>query len=99
MRRGTTPTLKIYLMGIDPDELKNIYVTMKQRNIERTKTNKDIEIDGNVISVRLSQEDTLDFAAGVVSVQLRATTHSGLAVASAIKNIKADDILKDGVIV
>ena len=35
-------------MGISPDELKNIYVTLKQRNIERTKTNKDIEVDGNM---------------------------------------------------
>ena len=98
MRRGTTPTLKIYLMGIDPDKLKNIYVTMKQKSIERTKTNKDIEIDGNVISVHLSQEDTLDFSTGPISVQIRATTNSGLAVASEIKNVTVSEILKDGVI-
>lgn len=98
MRRGTTPTLKIHLMGIAPDELKNIYVTMKQRNIERTKTNNDIEIDGHVVSVSLSQEDTLDFSTGKIAVQIRATTHSGLAVASEIKNVTVSEILKEGVI-
>lgn len=98
MRRGTTPTLKIYIMGISLEELKNIYVTLKQRNIERTKTNKDIEVDGNVISVPLSQEDTLDFAVGEISVQIRATTHSGLALASGIKNVTVSEILKEGVI-
>ena len=51
-----------------------------------------------MISVPLSQEDTLDFSTGAIAVQIRATTHSGLAVASAIKNVNVSEILKEGVI-
>lgn len=98
MRRGTTPTLKICLNGIAPEKLKSIYVTMKQENTEITKENDQIVKEENVLSVSLSQEDTLSFKGGMVSVQVRALTVDGIAVASPIKNVVVSEILKDGVI-
>lgn len=99
MRRGTTPTLKIKVKGIAITQLKTVYITIRQGQKELTKTNNDIEIeDGNVISVFLSQEDTLKFFGGHVDIQLRAVTCNGVAVASDIKRIPIGRILKEGVI-
>lgn len=98
MRRGTTPTLKIKVNGISLSELKNIYITLKQYNKVLTKTNNDLQMDEDIISVLLSQEETLMFGSGQVSVQIRATTVTGLAVASNIQSAPMNDILQEGVI-
>ena len=98
MRRGTTPTLKIRIKGVDLSELENIYVTIKQSQKEITKTGYEITVDGDMLYVSLSQEDTLVFASSCAWVQMRATTKDGLAVASNIRMIKIEDVLKDGVI-
>lgn len=99
MRRGTTPTLKIKVKGIDVTQLKSAYITIRQGRKELTKTNDDIEIqDGNIISVLLSQEDTLKFLGGHIDIQLRAVTCNEVAVASDIKRVPIGRILKEGVI-
>lgn len=99
MRRGTTPTLKIKVNGIDIGQFANMYVTFSQGDIEVTKTNEDIDIEpDNILSIWLSQEDTLAFSRGHVDLQLRATTNSGVAVASGIKMLFMEPILKEGVI-
>lgn len=100
MQRGTTPTLEIKITGIDVSELESIYVTLKQYQKEVTKTTEDITIDeiNNTLYVPLSQEDTLTLARGYVYVQMRAVTKDGLAVASDVKMITMEEILKEGVI-
>lgn len=78
--------MKIKLNGIDITQLKSLYITFKQGSKEITKTTEDIEMeDGNILSVFLSQEDTLNFLGGFVDVQLRAITYSEVVVASNIK--------------
>lgn len=99
MRRGTTPTLKIRITGVDLDELENIYITVKQDRAEVTKTGDEITIENGILFVPLTQEDTLKFHQSCVWVQMRATTKDGLAVASNIRMVEMKDILKDGVIV
>lgn len=99
MRRGTTPTLKIKVKGIEVDRLKSIYITIRQGQKEVTKTVDDIGIEGeNLLSVPLAQEDTLIFMSGHVDIQLRAVTDNGVAVASNIKRMPMERILKEGVI-
>ena len=100
MRRGTTPTLSITVTGLSVSDLKTIYVTFKQGDIELTKTTEDVSIDDyyNTISVPLTQEDTLKFN-GNVSVQIRGLLADDVtAIASKIKTISMDKILLDGVI-
>ena len=100
MRRGTTPTLTITVTNLTVADLKTIYVTFKQGDVELTKTNDDITVDEyyNTISVPLTQEDTLKFS-GTVSVQIRGLLEDGVtAIASKIKTISIDKILLDGVI-
>ena len=84
---------------MDVSLFKNIYITIKQGSKELTKTSGDIEIkDGNILSVFLDQEDTLKFLGGYIDIQLRAVTDNGLAVASNIKRMSMERVLKDGVI-
>ena len=101
MRRGTTPTLTITVIGLVVTDLSTIKVTFKQGNIELTKTTDEVTVDGenNTISVPLSQEDTLMFGSGNVSVQIRGLLADGVtAIASKIKSISMEKILLDGVI-
>lgn len=97
MRRGTTPTLKIKIKGIDISRLTSMYITIKQGDREITKENEDISIEEDgILSVRLSQEDTLTFTKGHVDIQLRAMTDNGVAIASGIQMAFMEQILKEG---
>ena len=101
MRRGTTPTLTITVTGLVVTDLKTIKVTFKQGNVELTKTTEQVTVDAenNAISVPLTQEDTLMFGSGSVSVQIRGLLADDVtAIASAIKSFSMDKILMDGVI-
>lgn len=100
MTKGTTPTIKIKLNGIETSRLKSIYITLKQGNKEVTKTNADgvITESKSMLSVPLTQEDTLTFEQGYVYIQLRAMTDNDVAIASKERIIIMNDILKGGVI-
>lgn len=101
MRRGTTPTLEIKVTGIEVTELESIYITLSQYKKQVTKSTEDITVDeiSNTLYVPLYQEDTLSLARGYVYVQMRAMTKDGLAVASGIKMVPVEEILKGDVIV
>lgn len=100
MIRGTTPTLKLKLNGIETSRLASVYVTIKQGEKEVTKTNDDgITAESkSVLSAPLTQEDTLTFDQGYVYIQLRAMTTDDLSIASKTRLVLMDDILKEGVI-
>lgn len=102
MRRGTTPTLTIVVEGLVVTDLKTIKVTFKQNTIELTKSTEEVNVDAenNAISIPLTQEDTLKFGNGAVSVQIRGLLADGkTAIASKIKKISMEEILLDGVII
>lgn len=101
MRRGTTPTLEIKVTGIEVMELESIYVTLSQYKKQVTKSTEDITVDeiSNTLYVPLSQEDTLKMTRGYIYIQMRAVTKDGLAVASGIKMVPVEEILKGDVIV
>ena len=100
MRRGTTPTININVKGCDLALFDTIYVTFKQGTKTLDKTGDDLSVEGNSVAVSLSQEDTLTFDSTkkVVEVQLRAVDENGMAIASNIRQIPIDAILKEGVI-
>lgn len=101
MRRGTTPTLEIKVTGIEVKKLESIYITLSQYKKQVTKSTEDITVDeiSNTLYVPLSQEDTLTLTRGYVYIQMRAVTKDGLAVASGIKMVPVEEILKGDVIV
>lgn len=99
MRRGTTPTVKIKLGGIDFDLVKDFYVTITQgSSISLTKTGEDLEIDEDesIVSVTLTEQETLSFNAKVtLNIQVRVKTHDDVCLATGIKQINVTDILWD----
>lgn len=97
MRRGTTPTIKI-TTNTDLRDADEVWLTIKNGTGELTIAKKDLTIDEAAITARLTQQQTLAFASGRLSIQLRALFGSD-AIASPIVYANIDDILKDGEIV
>ena len=95
MRQGTTPTIQITINDIDLNEMQNIYVVFEQNGYI---LKKESDIEGNVISVLLSQEETLNFKEGTCNIQLRMITKGGVAIASPIKTTKVYRVLNKEVI-
>lgn len=98
MRQGTTPTIQITINDIDLNEMQNIYVVFEQNGYILKKESSDLNIEGNIISVLLSQEETLNFKEGTCNIQLRMITKGGVAIASPIKTTKVYRVLNKEVI-
>ncbi len=99
MRRGTTPTLELAIKNKDLSAYRCI-VTMEQGEIELEKDIEPVYQDPDtILSVDLSQEETLAFGAnGYMQVQVRGINSEGAAIATNIKKVYIADILKEGVI-
>lgn len=102
MRRGTTPTITIRVIGEDFDG-STLYVTLEQGALELTKSGSDVLVTptetGSTVAIFLTQEETLMFTKGTARIQIRWINSSGVADASPIKNIEVNPILLEGVIV
>lgn len=97
MRRGSTPT-NVFTVPIDLTNA-TVYIDYEQGNsIVIEKTNGDMTIESDKITLELSQEDTLKFKPGLVYIQLRYVFPNGDADASNIIKTTAERIIKDGVI-
>ena len=86
--RGTTPTLvlKFTEPSLDLTVAANVYVTFRYGSNQLTKTGADLTIAPKTISVSLSQEETLQFPEGIISIQANWTGSDGFRAASEIAN-------------
>lgn len=101
MYRGTTPTLYLELdTELDLSNLAEMWVTFKSPTVEITKTLSEVVFDSetNVITVILSQNETLQLFNGKADVQVRLRTSDDLAYATDIVDVEIGRILKEGVI-
>ena len=94
IRRGTTPEIT-YKSEYLPDYFDTLWLTLKQGTTELTKEKSDVVIEGNDVKVKLTQDETLSFKVGSVSLQLRGRIGEE-AVADKITSITVADVLKDG---
>lgn len=99
MIKGTTPT-HIYTLPIDTVNIKTIAITYAQNGtVKLTKCTEDCTFDGNNVSCRLTQEDTLKFDGDAcVEIQVRVLTVGEDALASHIMRTRCCDCLSDEVI-
>lgn len=98
MYRGTTPTIKIEL-DIDTTLLESGYVTFKQENeVVLEKEICNCELEGNLISFKLTQEETLSLKVGSVVAQLRVKQKDGTTIAYDPFQVYVKDVFKEGVI-
>ena len=100
MIRGTTPT-HIFEIPIDSSLLKQVQITYAQGNTNLlVKTIEDCVLDGNSISVTLSQEETLKFSHKKdVEVQIRVLTKDGTAMATTVRSVDVGRVLNEEVLV
>lgn len=98
MRQGTTPTIQITVNNIDLADMERIYVVFEQNGNLLKKSMTDLKVENNVISVLLTQEETLSFKNGNCNIQLRMITYDGIAMASPIKTINVYSVLNKEVI-
>ena len=94
MRRGTTPT-HTFTLPFDPsmiEKLRIVYVQMGQ--VVLTKTEEDIKITGNDVSVRLAESDTLKLKCKQnVDIQLKVLTKGGDVLVSDIYTVSVSRCL------
>lgn len=106
IRRGTTPTLTFTLS--EAVAIAALYITFSQTTkpasiydkgvgtVMLEKSLSDVTITDNVITLPLSQADTLALDAGPVLVQARIKDTEGNAIATETINDTVADVLKDG---
>ena len=99
MIKGTTPT-HTFSLPFGTEMIKKIEVVYAQNDaVKLTKESEDCAFDGNTVSVKLTQEDTLVFDEGVcVEIQVRVLTLADDALASNVMRIRCEDCLFDGVL-
>lgn len=97
MIRGTTPTLK-FTLPFNTDRLSCAWITLSQnRTIIIDKPMSDCSCSENVVTVTLTQEETLLLNCDCrTEIQIRAKTVDGKALASKIFTVDTERILKDG---
>lgn len=101
MYRGTTPTLYLELeTELDLSNVSEMWVTFKSPTVEITKTLNEVSFDNEtkIITVTLSQEETLKLYNGKANIQVRLKTNADLAYATDIADVEIGRILKEGVI-
>lgn len=100
MYRGTTPQLEVIVTGVDFTEVAELWLTIGQNG--RPIVNKDLEdltIQDNTIYVTFTQEDTLALrACSSTYLQLRVLMNDGTAIATPVKKLNVNEIIKDGII-
>ena len=110
MRQGSTPTINLVIPGADYDlsYATHVWVTFDQNGTQVVRKwwrypddpsdNDNISVSGQTITVKLTQEETLGFEVGKVSVQAKmkkddfddSTTNDDVAVTT-IKKLKVEE--------
>ena len=98
MYQGTTPTFTLTLPDtIDLEEASHVYFTMRQGSAIVTIDQSDIDIEGNIAIVYLSQSDTIRFSRSTdAEIQLNWTYSDGSRACTDIKKIPVtENLLKE----
>lgn len=104
MIRGTTPTLTFEL-PFDTSLINSLSIAFSQTTtaykpsqLALEKTHEDVQMNGSTVTLKLTQEDTLELdAAHDVEIQLRVLCGE-TAMASQIISVPVRRILRDGVL-
>ena len=102
MYRGTTPTIKVKLKNTDLkfETIEKIWFTLKSNIKEKTYEKEELTLNDEekIISVKMSQEDTLSFSSGEIKIQIRFKDALGNSFVTKICKTTMNEILKGGVI-
>lgn len=94
MVQATTPTFVLTLPDeVDLSQANNIYFTLRQNGIQINKTGGQIVVDGQNVSVYLSQSETISLQVGLAQLQLNWTYANGARACSNIVSIPVTENL------
>ena len=99
--RGTTPTLQLVFpedSGVDLTEASHVYVTFRNSGHKLTKSDSDLVIESRVVSVYLSQAETLSMVGSDTKVQINWTFADGSRDASEVVHIEITENLLNEVL-
>ena len=97
MVQATTPTFILTLPNtVDLAAIENMYFSLQQNGTVIKKTGDDLVIDGQTVSVYLSQAETLQILSGTASIQLNWTYSNGERACSNIVSVPVSgNLLKE----
>ena len=97
MVQATTPTFVLTLPDtVDLSQAANIYFSLRQKNVIIEKSNDDLTVDGQTVSVYLSQAETLQLVSGAAQIQLNWTYANGSRACSNIVSVQVtENLLKE----
>ena len=97
MVQATTPTFILTLPNtVDLSLAANIYFSLKQGKVEIQKENDALVVDGQTVSVYLTQAETLQLSAGSAQLQLNWTYANGSRACSNIVSVNVtENLLKE----
>ena len=88
MVQATTPTFTFtFPSTIDPSTFQKTVFSLEQEGLEFEKTGEDLTIEGQTISVSLTQKETLSLKVGKAEVQLNWLYPDGTRACSDINEI------------
>lgn len=78
MLKTTTPTLEIKTTGADLSLIETIYITLKHGDFMTVKGNDNIEVDNDIISLSLTQDEASQIKeVGGISISIMAIGYNG----------------------
>jgi hypothetical protein len=97
MVQATTPTFILTLPDtVDLSQAANIYFSLRQKNVVIEKSNDDLTVDGQTVSVYLPQAETLQLVSGAAQIQLNWTYANGSRACSNIVSVQVtENLLKE----
>ncbi|EPI51565.1 hypothetical protein AC069_01335 [Gardnerella vaginalis] len=96
MYRGTTPT-NVFRTDVDLENASVLFVSYKQNGkVVLEKSLEDVSVKKTLVTVNLTQKETLLFQDGIVTIQIRAKFPDNTAIASNLIRTTAEEIVKDG---
>lgn len=96
MYRGTTPT-NVFRTDVDLENASVLFVSYKQNGkVVLEKSLEDVSVKKTLVTVNLTQKETLLFQDGIVTIQIRAKFPDNTAIASNLIRTPAEEIVKDG---
>ena len=96
MYRGTTPT-NVFRTDVDLENASVLFVSYKQNGkVVLEKSLEDVSIKKTLVTVNLTQKETLLFQDGIVTIQIRAKFPDNTAISSNLIRTSAEEIVKDG---
>ena len=96
MYRGTTPT-NVFRTDVDLENASVLFGSYKQNGkVVLEKSLEDVSVKKTLVTVNLTQKETLLFQDGIVTIQIRAKFPDNTAIASNLIRTTAEEIVKDG---